>query len=94
MKANKATTYTKTEVGGQLTLKANQATTYTKTEVDNSLLLKADQATTYNKTEVDALFVTSEGVIMNQVYTRAHTYAFVTTKADYGNVCERGVLLH
>ncbi|MEG1620669.1 MAG: hypothetical protein RR322_02035 [Oscillospiraceae bacterium] len=40
-KADKATTYTKTE-------------TYNKTEVDTSLSKKADKATTYLKTEVDS----------------------------------------
>ena len=36
-KADKSTTYTKTEVDTSLALKANQATTYTKTEVDTTL---------------------------------------------------------
>ena len=65
-KADKATTYTKTEVDelvtpkadktyvdNQLALKADKETTYTKTEVDTSLALKADKETTYTKTEVD-----------------------------------------
>ena len=52
-KANRATTYTKTEVDNSLLLIANQSTSYAKTEVDNSLLLNANQSTTYNKTEVD-----------------------------------------
>lgn len=67
-KADKATTYTKTEVDelvtpkadktyvdNQLALKADKDTTYTKTEVDTSLALKADKETTYTKTEVDSL---------------------------------------
>ena len=37
LKADRSTTYTKTEVDNSLALKANQSTTYTKTEVDNSL---------------------------------------------------------
>ena len=36
LKADKATTYTKTEVDNSLSLKANQATTSTKSEVENS----------------------------------------------------------
>ena len=40
LKANQATTYSKTEVDSKLVLRANQATTYTKTEVDNSSALK------------------------------------------------------
>ena len=39
-KADKSTTYTKTEVDNALSAKANQSTTYTKTEVDNALSAK------------------------------------------------------
>lgn len=52
-KADKSTTYTKTEVDTELAKKADQATTYTKTEVDTELAKKADKDTTYTKTEVD-----------------------------------------
>ncbi|MBN1281376.1 MAG: hypothetical protein JW985_00175 [Alphaproteobacteria bacterium] len=45
-KADKTTTYTKTEVDTGLAAKADQATTYTKTEVDTALTGKADTATT------------------------------------------------
>ena len=54
-KADKVTTYTKTEVDGLLDDKADKATTYTETEVNNLLDAKADQATTYTETEVDGL---------------------------------------
>jgi len=54
-KADKATTYTETEVDGLLDAKADQATTYTETEVDGLLDAKADKATTYTETEVDGL---------------------------------------
>jgi len=54
-KADKATTYTETEVDGLLDDKADKATTYTETEVNNLLDAKADQATTYTETEVDNL---------------------------------------
>jgi hypothetical protein len=42
LKADQATTYTKTEVNTSLALKANQSTTYTKTETDTLLSYKAD----------------------------------------------------
>jgi len=44
-KADKSTTYTKTEINN---------TRYTKTEVNNLLNNKADKSTTYTKTEVDS----------------------------------------
>lgn len=66
-KADKATTYTKTEVDTALSSKANTsdvetalaskadtATTYTKTEVDTALADKADKSDTYTKSEVDS----------------------------------------
>ncbi|MFM7987210.1 MAG: hypothetical protein ACKPKO_48650 [Candidatus Fonsibacter sp.] len=64
LKADKSSTYTKTEVDTSLGLKSNQSTTYTNTEVDkllsprstttyvdDVLALKANQSTTYTKTE-------------------------------------------
>lgn len=67
-KADKATTYTKTEVDTALSAKANTsdvetalaskadtATTYTKTEVDTALADKADKSNTYTKSEVDTI---------------------------------------
>lgn len=53
-KADKSTTYTKTQVDGLLDDKADKSTTYTKTEVDTALSGKANAATTYTKTETDA----------------------------------------
>lgn len=47
LKADKADTYTKTEVDGKLDLKANAADVYNKGEVDGFLAVKAD------KTELD-----------------------------------------
>ncbi|MFM7980608.1 MAG: hypothetical protein ACKPKO_14945, partial [Candidatus Fonsibacter sp.] len=41
LKADKSSTYTKTEVDTSLGLTSNQSTTYTKTEVDNLLSPKA-----------------------------------------------------
>ena len=49
-KADKATTYTKTEVNTALNLKANQSSLDT---TNSTVALKANQATTYTKTEVD-----------------------------------------
>jgi len=51
-KADKSTTYTKTEVDNKLTLKADKSDTYTKTQVDDALLLKANSSNTYTKTQV------------------------------------------
>ena len=56
-KADKSTTYTKTEtynkteIDNFLNTKANQSTTYNKNETDTKLGLKADKSTTYTKTE-------------------------------------------
>lgn len=44
-KADKSTTYTKTEVDTALNLKADKSTTYTKTEVDTELAKKVDKRT-------------------------------------------------
>ena len=68
LKADKSTTYTKTEVDGlvspkadksyvddELAKKADKSTTYTKTETDNLLALKAVAADVYTKTEADGL---------------------------------------
>ena len=54
LKADKSTTYTKTEVDSALALKADKSDTYTKAQMDASLALKADKADTYTKAEVDA----------------------------------------
>ena len=52
-KADKATTYSKTDVDSKLAAKADTATTYSKTDVDTKLGTKADAATTYSKADVD-----------------------------------------
>lgn len=51
LKADKSTTYTKTEVDTALNLKADKATTYTKTEVDN----KIADISAYSKSEIDTM---------------------------------------
>ena len=60
LKADKTTTYTKTETDTSLTLKANLAYVDTNlalksniTYVDTNLALKADKSTTYTKTDID-----------------------------------------
>ena len=52
-KADKSTTYTKTEVDTALGGKADKTTTYTKTEVDTALGKKANSADVYTKSEVN-----------------------------------------
>ena len=52
-KADKSTTYTKTETNELLDNKADKSTTYTKTETNDLLNNKADKSTTYTKTEID-----------------------------------------
>lgn len=54
LKADVATTFTKTEVNTALALKADASDVYTKTAVDTAVAAKADQATTYTKTETNA----------------------------------------
>lgn len=54
-KADKSTTYTKTQVDTALSNKADKATTYTKSEVDTALADKADKSDTYTKSEVDTI---------------------------------------
>ena len=54
LKADVATTFTKTEVNTALSLKADASAVYVKADVDSALAVKADQATTYTKTETNA----------------------------------------
>lgn len=85
-KADKSTTYTKTEVDNALALKANQSTTYTKTEVDNNLALKADKSETYTKTQVDNALTlkanSSDVYTKTQVYTKTEVDNDLALKAD------------
>ena len=80
LKANQATTYTKTEVDTALASKRNVLDSYTKTEVNTSLALKANQATTYTKTEVD----TSLGLKRNiaDSYTKAEVDTSLALKRN------------
>ena len=67
LKADKSTTYTKTEVDSALELKADKSTTYTKTEVDTALALKSDKSTTYTKTEVDSALALKQNSLVSGV---------------------------
>lgn len=69
-KADKATTYTKTEVDTKDGLKADKLSTYTKTENDTAMALKADKAETYTKTEIgllSGLLTTAKTSIVNAI---------------------------
>ena len=79
-KADKATTYTETEVNNLLDDKADKATTYTETEVDDLLDDKADQATTYTETEVDGL--------LNAKADQATTYTKTEAAVDFGSTTD------
>jgi len=70
LKADKATTYTKTEVDSALASKADSSSVYTKSEVDTALAGKANTATTlsgygitdaYTKSETDTAISTAVG---------------------------------
>src|SRR5690606_10517439 len=52
-KADKAATYTKTEVDTALSAKADVGNVYTKSQVDSALAAKANTADVYTKTQVD-----------------------------------------
>ena len=93
LKADVATTYTKTQVDSALSnkadtttvnnalaLKADQSTTYTKTEVNTSLALKADQSTTYTKTQVDTSLALKAD--QSTTYTKTQVDASLALKAN------------
>ena len=71
-KADKTTTYTKTEVNSLLTQKANADSVYTTIQTNNLLELKADKASTYTKTEVNSLLGAKAN--SSDVYTKSQTY--------------------
>ena len=73
-KADKETTYTKTEVDALI---PEPVDAYTKTETNSLLAEKADKETTYTKTEVDALI--PEPV---DAYTKTETNSLLAEKAD------------
>lgn len=81
-KADKSTTYTKTETDTLLGTKANQSTTYTKTETDSLLNDKSDKSTTYTKTESDTLL--GEKANASNVYAKSETY----TKTEVNSIID------
>lgn len=85
-KADKSTTYTKTEVDNKLTLKADKSNTYTKTQVDNALLLKANSNDTYTKTQVYSKTEVDNALALkaNQstTYTKTEVNNNLALKAD------------
>jgi isopentenyldiphosphate isomerase len=78
--ADKATTYTETEVDSLLNAKADKATTYTEAEVDSLLDAKANQATTYTETEVDSLL--NAKADKATTYTEAEVDSLLDAKAN------------
>ena len=71
-KADKSTTYTKTEVDTALALKADSNSVYTKTETDTALALKADSNSVYTKTETDTALALKADV--DDVYSKSEVY--------------------
>ena len=79
-KADKADTYSKTDVDTKLSAKADSATTYSKTDVDSKLGTKADAATTYSKSDVDSKL--SAKANASDVYSKTESDAnFATSNA-------------
>jgi len=71
-KADKTTTYTKTEVDDLLDNKANADDVYTKAQVDGLVENKADKSTTYTKSQVDAMVGAKAN--SSDVYTKSEVY--------------------
>jgi len=82
-KADKATTYTKTEVDTALSTKADKSTTYTKTEVDSALAAKANSADVYTKTQVDTALSTKANAA--DVYIKSEINTLLAGKENVGS---------
>lgn len=80
-KADKSTTYTKTEVDSALGGKADKSTTYTKTEVDSALGGKANTADVYTKTTADSTFAKA-----TNTYTKSEVDTELGKKANSADV--------
>lgn len=80
-KADKSTTYTKTEVDTALGGKADKSTTYTKTEVDTALGGKANTADVYTKTVADSTFAKA-----TDTYTKTEVNTELGKKANSADV--------
>ena len=85
-KADKSTTYTKTEVDTALGGKADKSTTYTKTEVDTELGKKANSADVYTKTAADAQFAEAA-----TTYTKTEVDTELGKKANSADVYTKTV---
>lgn len=81
-KADKSTTYTKTQVDAALDAKADKSTTYTKTEVNTALSAKADKSTTYTKTQVDTALAGKADAATT--YTKTETDSAITSGVTAG----------
>jgi hypothetical protein len=83
-KADKATTYSKTDVDTQLTTKADTATTYSKSDVDSRLSSKANSSDVYTKTQSDSNLNTGLDLKANSsdVYTKTQSNSNLNTGLD------------
>ena len=72
-KADKSTTYTKTETNALLDEKADADNVYTIAEANTLFNSKADADTTYTKSQVDSMM--SGKANANNVYTKSQTYS-------------------
>ena len=89
-KADKSTTYTKSEVDTALSGKADKSDTYTKSEVDTALSGKADASNVYSKTDADALLAKKadyEFVILQDGVENELPYQLRPTPSNVGNKC-------
>ena len=85
-KADKSTTYTKTEVDTALGKKANSADVYTKTEVNTELGKKANSADVYTKTVADSTFAKAA-----DTYTKTEVNTELGKKANSSDVYTKTV---
>lgn len=85
-KADKSTTYTKTEVDTALGNKADKSTTYTKDEVNTELGKKANSADVYTKTAADAQFAEAA-----TTYTKTEVDTELGKKANSADVYTKTV---
>jgi hypothetical protein len=84
LKADKATTYTKTETNNLLDEKADASTTYSKDETDGLLNAKADASSVYTKSEVDTKV--NAKADSDDVYTKTETDTKLNSKANSADV--------
>ena len=84
LKADKATTYTKSETNNLLDEKADASTTYSKDETDDLLSAKADASSVYTKTQMDTKL--NAKADSDDVYTKTETDSKLNGKADSSSV--------